>query len=135
MAAAVAAMDELAPRAGWITFQPAFDDDVLPEGRAADRLLSKRPPVVPICTWVPGERSRNGIEHVALGFEHARGRGALDGVPAGWELMQDNQKRGLIVAVPPSVPHAEVLAWLLATGKALSKLPLNGEWRALVYRR
>ena len=66
--------------------------------------------MVPVCTWVPGERSRNGIEHVALGIEHGSGIKAVErlrerGVrlPEGWEVMQDHPKRGLVVAVPPSV--------------------------------
>ncbi len=138
-AAIEALMPQLAPKVGWLVLQPGADEDSLPPGRATARMMTRRPPLVPICSWVPGERTRNGIDHVALGIEHARGSKALEGVgvevPPGWEVMQDNQKRGLIVAAPPHEAHAAVLRWLLDAGAALSRLELTGEWRALVYRR
>jgi hypothetical protein len=56
-------------------------------------------------------------------------------VPEGWVVLQDNPRRGLVVAVPPAEDAADVLAWLLDAATALSLVLLTGEWRALVYRR
>lgn len=136
----LAAMGELDPRAGWLTLQPGFDA----EAAADDEAARSRAPVdsVPVCTWVPGERSRRSGEHVALGIQHGvrdkvsfRLAEAGVGVPAEWEVVQDNAGRGLVVAARPVDPHDEVLDWLLRAGVALSFAPLTGEWRALVHRR
>jgi len=145
-AAAVAAMGQLAPTAGWLHLQPAFDDDDA-EGAAVARSgrpgpFSGRGPAVPECTWVPGERTRKGVEHVALGIEHGAGVGAAEhlasvglAVPQRWVVLQDNPRRGLVVAVPPADDHGEVLAWLLDAATALSRVVLPDRWRALVRRR
>jgi hypothetical protein len=137
----LALMETLAPRAGWLVLQPGIAGEA-PAAGGSFGVFSGRGPMVPVCSWVPGERSRNGIEHVALGIEHGTGAKAVDRlagrglpVPDGWEVMQDHPKRGLVVAVPPAAPAAEVLVWLLEAGAALTLIPLTGEWRALVYRR
>lgn len=134
-------MDELAPDGGWIVLQPAFDADDAAPARGTG-LFSGRGPDVPVCSWVPGERTRKGIEHVALGVEHGAGTNAegrlaeVDvAVPDRWVVLQDNPKRGLVVAVPPHDEHGAVLGWLLDAGTALSAVRLSGEWRAFVHRR
>jgi hypothetical protein len=48
-------------------------------------------------------------------------------------VQQENSKKGLVVAVPPTVGQAEVVEWLLAATAALSTVPLTGRWRAAVY--
>ena len=134
----VSAMTALAGGAGWLVLQPAFDAEDAPKRVPSAGLFSSKPmAIAPVCTWVPGERTRNGIDHVAVGIEHAARRKVetLVSVPRGWVVQQDNPRRGLVVAVPPTVPHREVLDWLLAAGATLTVVPLNGEWRALVYRR
>src|SRR5688572_27933632 len=109
-------MAELADGRGWLVLQPAFDAEDAPRRVPSAGLFVNRPlAIAPVCTWVPGERTRNGIEHVAIGIEHAaRQKVATDlAVPDGWVVQQDNPRRGLVVAVPPAVPHREVLTWLL----------------------
>ena len=134
----VSTMAALADGSGWLVLQPAFDVDDAPKRVPSAGLFSNKPmAIAPVCTWVPGERTRHGIEHVAIGIEHAARRkvGPFVDVPDGWVVQQDNPRRGLVVAVPPAVPDAEVLRWLLAAAVTLTVVPLNGEWRALVYRR
>jgi hypothetical protein len=135
--AVVLRMQELADGSGWLVLQPAFDAEHAPRRWPSAGLFTGKPlALAPVCTWVPGERTR-GVEHVALGIEHAAKRQVLARlpVPDGWVVQQDNARRGLVVAVPPSAPHEEVVAWLMATARELTVVPLNGEWRALVYRR
>lgn len=55
-------------------------------------------------------------------------------VPDGWVVTQDSSKKGLVVAVPPSADHGDVLGWLLRAAALVSIVPLTG-WRAAVYRR
>jgi hypothetical protein len=134
----VSAMTSFADGSGWLVLQPAFDAEDAPKRvPSAGMFTGKSLAIAPVCTWVPGERTRNGIEHVAIGIEHAgRRKVAPDvDVPDGWVVQQDNPRRGLVVAVPPAVRHAEVVRWLLSAADALTVVPLNGEWRALVYRR
>jgi hypothetical protein len=135
----VDAMAAIAAGGGWITLQPGFDPDLVAEVSG-----SSSPPrsAVAVCTWVPGERSRRHGEHVALGIEHGAGSRVATrlaeegvGVPEAWELVQDDARRGLVVAARAVDPHADVLDWLLRAGVALSSAPLTGEWRALLHRR
>jgi hypothetical protein len=136
-------MGVLAPRAGWLIVEPVLDHvDVPPPPGMLGGLFSGRGPAVPSCAWVPGERSRGGAEHVALGIEHGSGPKAAArladaglALPAGWVVLQDNARRGLVVAASTGDPHDDVLGWLLAAGNTLSTVPLRGQWRAQVYRR
>ena len=54
-------------------------------------------------------------------------------VPGGWVVTQDYVKKGLVVALPPGVSHAEVLTWLLAAARATSPVPIGPGWRAAIY--
>jgi hypothetical protein len=136
---------------GWINFQPAVDVDDLPPPRTGlGGLLSGRGPDVPLATWTPGaSRRRRGadaepvlVEPPSVGLQHGSGPAAVvrlqaadHPVPDGWVVMQDHAKRGLVVAVPPAVPHEDVLAWLLRAAAILSTVPLDRDWRAAVYAR
>jgi hypothetical protein len=136
------AMAQLGAGTGWVNLQPAFDQEEHPPDSSLFGVFSGRGPRAPICSWVPGERTRKGIEYVALGIQHGAGgkvaallteRGVT--VPEGWVVMQDNPRRGLVVAAPPREPNDVVLDWLLRVATALSLVPLTGSWRAVVYRR
>ena len=133
-------MAHLADGSGWLVLQPAFDADDAPRRIPSAGLFTGRPlAIAPACTWVPGERTRSGIEYVAVGIEHAArrqvGRSRDVAVPAGWVVQQDNARRGLVVAVPPAVPHVDVLRGCSDGGRAAPSCRLNGDWRALVYVR
>jgi len=145
-AAVLAAMDELsavAAGAGWLTLDPAIDERFPPpEPSTLGRLVSGRGPAVPRVTWVPADTARRSPEPVSVGILHATGAGAAgrlaergSPLPERWRIVADHSKRGLVAWVPIDVPHAEVLAWSLAAGRALTRIPLTGRWRAAVHRR
>lgn len=141
-AAVVSLMVELAPRAGWLVLQPGFDAGAPTPRRRTAGFFSSRGPFVPVASWVPGERTRQGVDYTAVGIQHGAG-GSVAGllaergheVPAGWEVVDDHPGRGLVVAVPPPAAPAEVLAWLLDAADHLCAVQLTGEWRATVHRR
>jgi hypothetical protein len=131
-------------RKGWMNFEPAVAlEDVPPARDGLFALFSGRGPDVPLATWVPGTApgGRRRPEPPTIGILHPAGPRASatlaesgHAVPDGWAVVQDYSKKGLVVAVPPSVPHAEVVEWLLDAASALTVVPLTGRWRAAVYR-
>ncbi len=136
------AMAEVAATRGWLNLQPGLPAELAPPDDRTLGVFSGRGPSVPVCTWMPHERTRKGVEHVALGIQHGAGSRAAallaersHPLPGRWAVLQDSPRHGLIVAAPPDTPHADTLDWLLRSGELLSPLPLTGEWRALVYRR
>ena len=138
----VAAMSGLADaHQGWINFEPSIHvEDVESSGRGVFSLFSARGPAVPLGTWTPASAPRRGRSDPAMvGLQH--GVGAKVGgrlaelghpVPAGWVVVQDYAKKGLVVAVPPGADAAQVVRWLVTAATALSTVPLTG-WRAAVY--
>lgn len=135
-------MAQLRPSAGWLVLQPGFDAEAAPPRRRTAGFFSAKGPYIPVATWVPGERTRQGVEYVAIGVQHgtgARAEGWLvekaHPVPPGWEVLDDHPGRGFVVAVPPSADDAEVLGWLLDTADLLCPVQLTGEWRATIHRR
>ncbi len=138
----VARMEELAERQdGWINLEPGVNEDDLPPARTGlAGLISGRGPDVPLATWTPAVLTKARPQPPSIGIHHGAGPGArarLDAagrpVPQGWVVLQDHAKRGLVVAVPPAVPHVDVLEWLLAATALLSTVPLDRDWRAAVY--
>lgn len=145
-AAVVEVMAELAATAsgaGWLTLDPAVDDRFpVPEPNLFGRWVSGRGPAVPRITWVPADTSRRRPEPMSVGILHGTGAGAADrlaekdaALPERWRVVADHSKRGLVAYVPIDVPHADVLAWAVAAGPALTRIPLTGRWRAAVHRR
>jgi hypothetical protein len=141
---AVAAMASLTDaHGGWINFQPAVDVADLPDaGGGFFGLFGGKGPDVPLGTWTPASAPKRGRpDPPKIGLQHGAGARAKPKlvelghpVPDGWVVLQDYIKKGLVVAVPPDVPHADVLSWLLGAARALSNIPLGGDWRAEVYR-
>ena len=139
----VAAMDTIAGAGeGWVNFEPAVHvEDVPPPGSGFFSLFSARGPAVPFGTWTPASTPRRGRgEPAMIGLQHpagAKARPLLERlghpVPDGWPVTQDYVKKGMVVAVPPTVDHADVVRWLLSAAALLSTVPLTGEWRAVVY--
>jgi hypothetical protein len=125
---------------GWLNLSPGLDMDFPPPDRSPlASLLGSRGPTVPMGTWTPP----HGREPATAGIVHSEGpkavrlleqRGAS--VPAGWRVLQDHPKRGLVVAVVGGSERPDLdraLVWLVAATGALCRWPRTGEWRALFY--
>jgi hypothetical protein len=132
--------DMAARQAGWLNLSPGLDMDVPPPVRGPlAALLGSRGPTVPLATWTPPR----GRDPATAGIEHPEGpqavrllteRGAP--VPAGWRVLQDHPKRGLVVAVVGGQDRADLdraLVWLVVATGTLCPWPRTGEWRALCY--
>lgn len=126
---------------GWLNLQPGIREEDTPAPPTALGLIfSSSRYEVPVCTWVAGRLGRHGAEPDSLGIQHGSGPRAVRRLasmelelPEGWRWVQDNPLRGLVVRTPPDTPHPQQLGWLLDAGAALTKIPLTGDWRALVY--
>lgn len=128
---------------GWINFEPAVEvDDVAAAGSGTFALFSGRGPVVPLATWTPASTGRRGRKEPAmLGLQHPAGSKARPllarlghPVPEGWTVVQDHVRKGLVLHLPPDLPPADALRWLLRAATVLTTVPLLGGWRASVYR-
>jgi hypothetical protein len=142
LAPVLAVMADLESAGGWLTLQPAFDAESAPPPRRGAGFFTARGPYIPVCNWVPGERTRQGIAYTALGIQHGAGGpvvALLDArghpLATGWEVIADHPARGLVVAVPPGDDHARAVEWLLDAADLLCSVQLTGEWQATVHRR
>jgi hypothetical protein len=130
-----------AAQAGWITLQPGVHPgDVPPPQTLFSRVFSASGPPVPVCTWV-APAAKQKPPHPEVGILHASGtkaerRLATAGtaIPDRWVVLSDHPRRGLVIAVHPDHPHDDVLAWLLAAGTVLTRIPVTGSWRVEVHR-
>lgn len=144
VAEVVSVMAELADRSGsgWLTLDPEFDERFPPPTQTLwGRLLTGRGPYVPRATWVPADTERRTPEPVSIGILHATGPKAVErlaeadiDVPDRWRVIADHPKRGLVAYVPIDIAHDDVLAWTCRAARALTKIPLTGQWRAAVHR-
>jgi hypothetical protein len=134
---------QLRDRDGWVNLQPAVDPDEAPEKPGLVRLFSASGPVLPLASWVPGERRRNGsTEPVSLGLQHAGGPKALlrlrdHGHPPveGWRVLADSPRRGFVLQVPDDEDPDVALVWLMKAATMLAPMNLPPEWRAGVIHR
>jgi hypothetical protein len=142
----LAAMDALADtRDGWVNLQPVPDEDEAagaPVRAGVFNLFSGRGPRLPVGTWVPAAQGGRRPDPDSLGLQHAGGPKAARrlrevGVepPGGATVLSDHPRRGLVLAVDPGTPPAELLRWLLAAAAALSPDPLPATWVAVVHHR
>jgi len=124
--------------AGWVNLDPEADpDDLPPPSGLLASLFAGRGPAVPRATWLAAtlrEPATVGIQH-GLG-QHARRTLAQFGldVPAGWRVVQDHPRRGLVAHVGGDDHHAN-LTWLVGAATALATVTLTGHWQAEVHRR
>ncbi len=137
-------MERLATdRGGWINLQPGIHPDDAPPPRGTLSLIfGSRTQPVPVCTWVPGRPGGKGDETVSIGVQHPKGTRIVPHlqalgviIPAGWRVVQDHPRRGLVISVPRTTDHDLVLDWLVRAATELSNIPLTGEWRAAIYLR
>jgi hypothetical protein len=143
-AAVVERMTDLAGSlGGWINLQPNVDpDDVPGSGLGLLSIFSARGPAVPLVTWMPGQPTRRGVTPAEIGIQHPAGSRAVPilrergiEVPAGWTVVQDNPKRGLVVRPSDDAAVGEVLEWLLQATPALCPYELPTSWLAMVHTR
>jgi hypothetical protein len=114
---------------GWVNLRPdVAEEDAPPEASSVFGIFGARGPVIPLCTWHPGERSA-GVQH-ATGPKVVR---RID-VPAGWRVVQDHPRRGLVVRVPPETSDTMVLRWLVDVGTRLCPVPMRDEWVAELHQ-
>jgi hypothetical protein len=138
----VAVMADLEESGGWLTLQPAFDAEAAPPPRRGAGFFTARGPYIPVCNWVPGERTRQGIAYTALGIQHGAGGPVValleerdHPLAPGWEVIADHPARGLVVAIPPGDDHARAVGWLVDAADLLCAVQLTGDWLATVHRR
>jgi hypothetical protein len=131
-------------RNGWLNLQPDIDVDELPDpGPSVLRVFSTKGPRVPLATWVPGAKRRDGsYEPVSLGLQHPNGPKAIPklrelghGPPEGWRLLADHPRRGLVLLVPDDDDPDEALAWVMKAAQLLSQVVLPARWLAGRYVR
>ncbi len=119
----------------WLTISPWVDAEHLPVRSVLHRLFSARASKVPEVTWVPpqdGEPAQIGVLHAtgAQAFERLQERGVA--VPATWHKIGDHSKRGLLLAIHPATPTADVLDFALDAARALAEVPTDDRWVAQV---
>ena len=135
---------QLRDRDGWVNLQPAIEPDEMPnETGTFGKLFTASGPTVPLGSWVPGARRRNGTaEPVSLGLQHAGGPKALRnlrdrGHPpvTGWRVLTDHPRRGFVLAVPDDEDPDVALVWLLRAAEMLAPVRLPRTWNAGVIHR
>jgi hypothetical protein len=141
--AVVGLMDQLgAAHDGWVNLHPQVrpEDEPPPRTGLSTLLLAGAVHDVPVCTWVAGKLTRQGVQPDSIGVQHAAGSRVLAQLastgltlPEGWVLVQDHPRRGLVVAPAPGADKSAVLSWLLEAGMVLSVVRLTGEWQAEVH--
>jgi hypothetical protein len=133
----------LRERDGWINVQPAVNPEILTADRGIARVFSAMGPTVPLGTWMPGDRRRNGtLEPVSLGLQHAAGPRAIPrlrelgyGPPDTWRVLTDHSRRGFVLLVPSEEDPDQTLAWLVRAAIALAPFEVPVGWRAGVFHR
>jgi len=140
--AVVGVMGDLeAAHDGWVNLRPQVrPEDEPPPRSGLSTLLAGPVQDVPVCTWVAGKHTRQGLQRDSVGVQHAAGTRVLArlasagwGLPEGWTVVQDHPRRGLVVAPVPGADLAAVVSWLLEAAIVLSAVRLTGEWQAEVH--
>ena len=118
----------------WVNVTPDVGDADIATGSRVGRLFSGRGPVVPMATWFPRHERRGGTEPTQLGIAHAAGKGAVPrlqergvALPEDWVVIQDHQRRGIVVAVPPWAEVEAVVRYVAGALVVLSPFETGGE--------
>lgn len=136
----VVEMAHLTDSGGWITLLPGvMSEDVPPPRGGLFSLFSSRSGFeVPEATWFPPDRPGKPVQ---IGVRHDHGPKAVaylsdrgNPVPRGWRKAMDHPKRGLVVEVPASTDHREVIDWLLSAAILLTRVPLEEDWLARIHQ-
>lgn len=128
-------ISDLGDGSEWLTLSPWVDAEHLPVKSMLHRMFSARGSKVPEVTWVAaqeGEPAQLGVLHStgANALERIRERGVE--VPPTWHKIGDHSKRGLLFAVDPATPTADVLSFAVDAARALAEVPTDDRWVAQV---
>lgn len=144
LAAVVAEMADFAAGADgrrWVNIGPDVDEAQIATGSRVGRLFSGRGPVIPMATWFPEHARRGAVEPTQLGIAHAAGKDAVPrlaerGVtlPEDWVVVQDHQRRGIVVAVPPWAQVETVVRYVAEALVVLSPFDTRGAYVAVFNR-
>ncbi len=125
----------------WVNITPDVDDDEIATGSRVGRLFSGRGPVVPLATWFPEHDRRGATEPTQLGIAHAAGKNAIPRLgargitlPDDWVVVQDHQRRGIVVAVPPWAALDSVVGYVASALVVLSPFETSGDFVAIFNR-
>lgn len=140
---------------GWLNLSPLPEEETAAPRRQwlphlFDLLLDAGPDV-PVCTWMParrmpdgatGKRGSRGVPTTSIGVQHPSGQRAIERLqqagidpPAGWRVVQDHPRRGMVFAAPAGADHRSTLEWLVRAGDFLSLGPPASSWVATAHRR
>lgn len=126
---------------GWVNLVPGTEEPGDEEqGPGLFSIFGTRRPGGVECTWMPPSASAGTGADLTIGILHPRGVRAAPvlaeagcAVDAGWRVVQDHPRRGLVVRVPAAVPVDVLLRWVLRAGEVLSVARLTGRWQATVH--
>ena len=127
-------------RDGWVNLSPRVDPERLPP-TGFGGIFSARGPAIPLATWVPATTSRKGAATTSLGLQHPLGcqvsRRLLElgiAVPAGYRIVTDNPKRGLVMESAEVGDPDEVADWMIRASGGLSPIEFDQMWVAAIVR-
>jgi len=113
---------------GWTNIVPEIPPDFpLPDTPGPLAVFSKRGPVVPMATIMTAHQR----EPAQLGIQHGAASQVLDRLsplPEGWRKLQDNAKRGLVLAFPPDTSAELLVGWSLSALASLCLPPRTGNF-------
>ena len=125
---------------GWINLVPATAEGDEPRRVGFLSLFGGGSIGFTMCTWVPPRLDAREPVAATLGIAHNSGRRAVAqlqasalAIPPTWIVEQDHPRRGLVIRIPASVAHEEVLTFALRATSALSDRGRIGMWRADVH--
>lgn len=137
----LAAMDRFtATHIGWINIQPEIpEENAPPPPSMISQLFRSGAPVIALATWTPPTiKQPKGPQ--MIGVQHRLGAKLVPllddlGVsrPDDWRRIQDSPRRGLVVAVPTTTPHDEILQWLMRISRAATRAESTGMWVAAIH--
>ena len=126
----------------WVNVAPAVDIDLMPKENRFAGLFAARGPLIPMATWVPGEKKGNDRRPTSVGLEHGIGRDAIAelaelGVttPPGWYLEQEHPRRGITFQVPSDEDPRVALDYFFAANAALCPIDFGDRWSAVTFTR
>jgi hypothetical protein len=126
---------------GWINLLPGVTvEEEATVSPSPFAIFFNRQPPVTMCTLMPPRPARRSTDGVTIGVMHPTGGRAIArlkdagvDLPGGWAVTQDHARRGLLVRAAHGTAEADIIGWAIASGTALCREPMTGDWQAVVY--